>query len=370
MFIEVSAFHVFAWAEELLDDPTLCAGDGAAADLVRYIRSDETPHVEYLRTAITEVRDRTVRTDRRRRDPRRDVHRRTLDNATAPTRSARAGPQAIELFDREVARALDGVAGGDDILEEFHALADDDLPSRCGAREVRRLLRAPAAAAVGGAQRVPADPGRARADRARRLARHRLRVGGRAPLPRGVLALERARGVPRRGVAAHEAHPPRARHRADAAAVQPSRRASPSGSHARPRVGRARRLRHRRVVVGSRARRLPHRPHAQARDVGGGPARRGAVHERVAVHRSRRRVRHDAAAQRGARSRCRSRIRRCGWRAAGATRSTSRRRRRSARSRSRSSTPKRRATGSTTTTRRSRPKACRSATRSTPTSRA
>src|SRR5205085_4910855 len=63
MFIEVSAFHVFVWAERLLDDPTLCAGDGAAGDLVRFIRGDETPHVEYLRTAITEVRDRTVRTD-------------------------------------------------------------------------------------------------------------------------------------------------------------------------------------------------------------------------------------------------------------------------------------------------------------------
>jgi len=59
MFIEVSAFHTFAWAEEVLRDTDLVAGDGAAADLVSYIRADETPHVEYLRTAITEMRDRT-----------------------------------------------------------------------------------------------------------------------------------------------------------------------------------------------------------------------------------------------------------------------------------------------------------------------
>ena len=191
--------------------------------------------------------------------------------------------------------------------------------------------------------------------RARRPARHRLRVGGRAPLPRGVQPLERARGVPRRGVAAHEAHPARARHRADAAAVQPSGARRRAHRDARPRVERPGRLRHRRVVVGGRARRRSCiDPTREARDVGGGPARRGALHDRGAVHRARRRVRHDAAAQRRARSRARSRTRRCGSRAAGATRSTSPRRRASARSRSRSSTPRRRSTGSTTTTRRSR----------------
>ncbi len=46
-------------------------------------------------------------------------------------------------------------------------------------------------------QRVPAAPAVARPDRARRPARLPLRVGGRAPLPRGVLALVGARGVPR-----------------------------------------------------------------------------------------------------------------------------------------------------------------------------
>ena len=55
---------------------------------------------------------------------------------------------------------------------------------------------------------------------------------------------ERARGVPRRRVAAHEAHPPRSRHRADAATVQPSRPGRRAGRDARPRVGRAGRLRH------------------------------------------------------------------------------------------------------------------------------
>jgi hypothetical protein len=59
LFIEVSAFHTFAWAEEVLSDTELLAGDGRAAELVRFIRADETPHVDYLRTALTEMRDRT-----------------------------------------------------------------------------------------------------------------------------------------------------------------------------------------------------------------------------------------------------------------------------------------------------------------------
>lgn len=59
LLIEISAAHLFAWAEELLSDSNLVAGNGEAARIVSYIRQDEAPHVEYLRTALTEMRDRT-----------------------------------------------------------------------------------------------------------------------------------------------------------------------------------------------------------------------------------------------------------------------------------------------------------------------
>src|SRR5262245_21450741 len=71
--------------------------------------------------------------------------------------------------------------------------------------EIRDLLRAPASPAVDGSQRVPAPAGRARADRARRPARLRLRLVRRAPFPGGILALLGARGVPRRREPADEA---------------------------------------------------------------------------------------------------------------------------------------------------------------------
>ncbi|MCI4320658.1 MAG: hypothetical protein L3K23_11115, partial [Thermoplasmata archaeon] len=59
LFIEISAFHTFAWAETWMSDTDLVNGGGEAARLVSYIRADETPHVGYLRTALSELRDRT-----------------------------------------------------------------------------------------------------------------------------------------------------------------------------------------------------------------------------------------------------------------------------------------------------------------------
>ncbi len=58
--IEVFARSTFAWAEEVLSDPTVSDAPKEAADLVRFIRSDEAPHVEYLRTALSEIAARTL----------------------------------------------------------------------------------------------------------------------------------------------------------------------------------------------------------------------------------------------------------------------------------------------------------------------
>ena len=60
LVIEVFAADTFRWAEEVLGDAEVSAAPEAAADMVRYIRSDETPHVEYLRTALSELRARTL----------------------------------------------------------------------------------------------------------------------------------------------------------------------------------------------------------------------------------------------------------------------------------------------------------------------
>jgi hypothetical protein len=62
LVVEVFAMGTFVWGEALLSDPELSAAPKEASDLVRFIRSDESPHVEYLRTALSELRARNLRT--------------------------------------------------------------------------------------------------------------------------------------------------------------------------------------------------------------------------------------------------------------------------------------------------------------------
>jgi hypothetical protein len=59
MIIEIFAADTFAWAEEVLGNAEVSARPQEAAAMVGYIRADETPHVEYLRTALSELRART-----------------------------------------------------------------------------------------------------------------------------------------------------------------------------------------------------------------------------------------------------------------------------------------------------------------------
>jgi hypothetical protein len=59
--VEVFAAGTFDWGERLLGDPEVSADPQRAGELVRMIRSDESPHVEYLRTALSELRARTLR---------------------------------------------------------------------------------------------------------------------------------------------------------------------------------------------------------------------------------------------------------------------------------------------------------------------
>lgn len=63
MVIEILAEGTFEWGIAVLSDPEVSAAPKAAAEMVSFIRQDENPHVEYLRTALTEMRARTIRTE-------------------------------------------------------------------------------------------------------------------------------------------------------------------------------------------------------------------------------------------------------------------------------------------------------------------
>ena len=126
LLIEISAFHTFAWAEELLDDADLVAGEGESARLISYIRADETPHVEYLRTVLTEMRDRTVIGESGRHHEGADLLGRTWDRALAQSLGERR-QAAMTTFRAEVAHAADGRTDAADLLARFDQLATDEV---------------------------------------------------------------------------------------------------------------------------------------------------------------------------------------------------------------------------------------------------
>jgi hypothetical protein len=126
LLIEISAFHTFAWAEEVLSDTDLVAGDGEAARLVSYIRSDETPHVAYLKTTLSEMRDRTFLGSSRRRYAGADMVGRIWDRAVGESLGARREAN-VALALSEVDHALDGHPRRADLLAEFHSLATPEV---------------------------------------------------------------------------------------------------------------------------------------------------------------------------------------------------------------------------------------------------
>ena len=122
LLIEVQAFHTFAWAEDWLSDPDLVAGDGAAAQLVSYIRTDETPHVGYLATAITEMRDRTWIGEGGKRHAGTEMIGRLWDELLEQSLGA-GRQQTRAAILGEVEHWCRQRVNGDALLEGFHELA-------------------------------------------------------------------------------------------------------------------------------------------------------------------------------------------------------------------------------------------------------
>ena len=62
LVVEVIAEETFRWGIDVLSDPEVSAAPEVAGAMVRNIQADEKPHVDYLRTALSEVAARTLNT--------------------------------------------------------------------------------------------------------------------------------------------------------------------------------------------------------------------------------------------------------------------------------------------------------------------
>jgi hypothetical protein len=122
LLVEISAAHLFAWAEELLADDDLVAGDGVAARLVSYIRQDESPHVEYLRTALSEMRDRAFVTTSGGTRPGTEVVETLWSRGLAESTGARRANNQ-RLARAELEHAIGDRSDRDELLETYESLA-------------------------------------------------------------------------------------------------------------------------------------------------------------------------------------------------------------------------------------------------------
>jgi hypothetical protein len=121
LVVEVFAEGTFDWGMRLLSDPKVSAAPEAAGAMISHIRADESPHVEYLRTALSEVRARALRTVDGRTIAGRTVVDGLLHRILRETTSNRPREQREDLRESLVA-AMQTAAKPAALLEAFDAL--------------------------------------------------------------------------------------------------------------------------------------------------------------------------------------------------------------------------------------------------------
>ena len=130
LVIEVFAEGTFDWGEQLLSDPELSAAPEAAGAMVRHIRSDERPHVQYLRTALSELRARTFRTVQGGTRPGSEVVDAALHRVLRGITRERPREQREDVR-HNMAAAMQVATNPQAVLEEFDALESDWTPPPC-----------------------------------------------------------------------------------------------------------------------------------------------------------------------------------------------------------------------------------------------
>lgn len=129
LVVEVFAEGTFDWGFRLLSNPAVSAAPEAAGAMVSHIRADENPHVEYLRTALSELRARTLRTVDGRSIAGRTVVDGMLHRILRETTRNRPREQRDDVREN-LAAAMQVAANPAALLERFDALETAWTPSQ------------------------------------------------------------------------------------------------------------------------------------------------------------------------------------------------------------------------------------------------
>ncbi len=121
LVVEIFAESTFEWGKSVLSDPRVSAEPEAAGRMVSHIQSDERPHVEYLRTALSEVRARTLRRVDGGSMDGREVVDGLLHRILLQLTRQRVEEQRKEMR-ADLAEAVKRAGCGPSLMEEFDAL--------------------------------------------------------------------------------------------------------------------------------------------------------------------------------------------------------------------------------------------------------
>jgi hypothetical protein len=127
LVVEVFAESTFEWGKTILSDPRVSADPEGAAAMVSYIQNDEKPHVDYLRTALSEVRARTLRSVDGGEVPGRSVVDGLLHRMLRQLTRQRVEQQRAEARE-DLAAAARSAGRGDSLMDEFDALDEPWTP--------------------------------------------------------------------------------------------------------------------------------------------------------------------------------------------------------------------------------------------------
>ncbi len=121
LVVEVFAEGTFQWGIDVLSDPDVSAAPEVAGDMVRNIQADERPHVDYLRTALSEVSARTLHTVNGKKIPGKVVVDGLLHRVLSQMTKNRSSDQREDL-NEGLTHAMQTAANPATLRAEFDAL--------------------------------------------------------------------------------------------------------------------------------------------------------------------------------------------------------------------------------------------------------
>jgi hypothetical protein len=127
LVVEVIAEETFRWGIDVLSDPQVSAAPDVAGEMVRHIQADEKPHVDYLRTALSEVAARTLNTVDGKQIPGKTVIDGLLHRTLSQMLRNRQSDQRDDLRDG-LRQAILAATDPASVQEEFDALESSWTP--------------------------------------------------------------------------------------------------------------------------------------------------------------------------------------------------------------------------------------------------